>query len=191
MADYPTEIFDPRERENKSGIMYDADKKTLIFNEDFTDIEDEVKAIETDIIQASRVCVTIGTENQVIPTAKETKVKFDTECFDVNSEFDSVTLYRFTAKREGYYFVRVEAHWLDTVVNKIYELRLKKNGDIVDHVPVTARGSGEQVTAMGKLVYLDVDDYIEVFVYHNVGANASLFYGETHSHFDIAKFPGA
>jgi len=191
MADFPTEIFDPRERENKSGIVYDADKKTLLFNEDITIIEDEVIAIETDIIEASRVCITIGTENQVIATSTETKVKFDNECFDENSEFDPVTLYRFTAKREGYYYVRCEVHWVNTVNSKTYELRFKKNGTVIDHSPVVARGTGELTNSLGKLIPLDVNDYVEAFVYHDVGVDASLLYGDTHSHFDIFKLPGA
>lgn len=46
MADYPDSIFSPRERENKSGIVYDAAKKTSIFVEDQNKGDDEVVAIE-------------------------------------------------------------------------------------------------------------------------------------------------
>jgi len=46
MADYPNTIFSPRPRENKSGVVYDADKKTTLFNEDLVAIENEVIAMQ-------------------------------------------------------------------------------------------------------------------------------------------------
>ena len=46
MADYPGAIFTPRPRADRSGVVYDADKKTVWFNKDGTDIEDEVIAMQ-------------------------------------------------------------------------------------------------------------------------------------------------
>jgi len=50
MADYPTGVYTPRTRENKSGVVYDANKKTVIYVEDINKTDDEVVAIETDLV---------------------------------------------------------------------------------------------------------------------------------------------
>ena len=47
MSSYPATIFSPRERENWPGIIYNPDKKTLGFAEDFNLSDDEIVAIET------------------------------------------------------------------------------------------------------------------------------------------------
>jgi len=47
MSSYPATIFSPRERENWPGIIYDPDKKTLGFAEDFNYSDDEIVAIES------------------------------------------------------------------------------------------------------------------------------------------------
>ena len=49
MAQYPDEIYTPRARENRSGVTYDPDKKTVIFAEDLKKSDDEVVAIETEL----------------------------------------------------------------------------------------------------------------------------------------------
>jgi hypothetical protein len=45
-AQYPNEVFTPREKENRVGVVYDEDKKKTLFVEDLQVIEDEVKEIE-------------------------------------------------------------------------------------------------------------------------------------------------
>jgi len=47
MADYPGSIYDPREKENPSGVSYDPAKKTVGYAEDITKLDDEVVAIQT------------------------------------------------------------------------------------------------------------------------------------------------
>ncbi len=46
MSNYPDSIISFREKENKSGVVYDETKKTVIFVEDLNACENEVKAIE-------------------------------------------------------------------------------------------------------------------------------------------------
>ena len=46
-ASYPASIKSFRTKANKSGVVYDADKTTVLFVEDFSAIEDEVVALET------------------------------------------------------------------------------------------------------------------------------------------------
>jgi hypothetical protein len=47
MASYPNTIYEPRAKENKSGVEYDPTKKTVIFAEDFSKLDDEVVAMQT------------------------------------------------------------------------------------------------------------------------------------------------
>lgn len=53
MADFPASVFSPRARDDRSGVVYDADKKTVLFNKDLTDIENEVIAVETERLAQS------------------------------------------------------------------------------------------------------------------------------------------
>ncbi len=47
MASYPGSIYEPRAKENKSGVVYDPTKKTVLFVEDVSKLDDEVVALET------------------------------------------------------------------------------------------------------------------------------------------------
>ena len=49
MASYPGATYSPREKENKSGVVYDPLKKTVIFVEDLSNLDAEVVAIETEL----------------------------------------------------------------------------------------------------------------------------------------------
>ncbi len=49
MADYPSAIFAKRTRENKNGVVYDADKTTILFTEDIDKGDLEITAIETEL----------------------------------------------------------------------------------------------------------------------------------------------
>jgi len=46
MTEFPTGVYTPRTKENKSGVVYDANKPTVGFAEDITKLDDEVVAIE-------------------------------------------------------------------------------------------------------------------------------------------------
>ena len=49
MATYPSGVYSPRTKENKSGVVYDATKTTIGYAEDVTKLDDEVVAIETEL----------------------------------------------------------------------------------------------------------------------------------------------
>lgn len=49
MSAYPGSIYSPRTKENKSGVVYDADKSTVIFAEDIENDDNELVAIETEL----------------------------------------------------------------------------------------------------------------------------------------------
>jgi len=49
MASYPGEIYAPKTKENKSDVIYDSEKKKVVFAEDFNDPNGEVVAVETEL----------------------------------------------------------------------------------------------------------------------------------------------
>jgi hypothetical protein len=49
MADFPTGIYSPRTKENKTGVVYDATKSKITYAEDVTKLDAEVVAIETEL----------------------------------------------------------------------------------------------------------------------------------------------
>ncbi len=49
MANYPSSIYSPRTKENRSGVEFDPDKKTVIFAEDVLGDDNEIVAIETEL----------------------------------------------------------------------------------------------------------------------------------------------
>lgn len=49
MTAYPGAVYAPRTVANKSGIVYDADKDTILFAEDINKATDEIVAIETEL----------------------------------------------------------------------------------------------------------------------------------------------
>ena len=49
MATYPAGIYSPRIKTNRSGVVYDAAKETVLFAEDVVKDDDELVAIETEL----------------------------------------------------------------------------------------------------------------------------------------------
>lgn len=47
MAEFPGDIYDPRDIENMPGVVYDPDKKTIVYAEDVNGANEEIVAIET------------------------------------------------------------------------------------------------------------------------------------------------
>jgi hypothetical protein len=94
----------------------------------------------------------------------QTKVVFDMETFDIGNIYNPVTG-RFTAKVAGYYQINVGIRFRDVVAPRLYYVFVKKNG--VDYSTSYAHSSFAQVVSGGgplsDLVYMDINDYIEVF----------------------------
>jgi hypothetical protein len=50
MTAFPDSVYSPRSRENRPGIVFDAAKKQIVYAEDLQAIENEIVAIETELI---------------------------------------------------------------------------------------------------------------------------------------------
>ena len=49
MATFPSGVYSPRTKENETGVVYDATKKTIGYAEDIAKLDDEVVAVETEL----------------------------------------------------------------------------------------------------------------------------------------------
>jgi hypothetical protein len=107
---------------------------------------------------------------QSIPKTTWTKVEFDTEVYDTDGEFDNVTNYRFTATETGWYsVVAVTEINLNIDTGKSQWNGVKKNGGGTMIMAMNQVSNGTicpRVQCSGD-VYLEADDYIELWVYHN------------------------
>jgi len=109
---------------------------------------------------------------QTISAATFTKIQFNTELFDTNSNYD-VGTYRFTPTVAGYYQVNTSVNF--GTARSLYILSIYKNN---------SRGTGGENTFAGSLsantslncqniVYMNgSSDYLEVFAYVDSGTNA-------------------
>lgn len=69
MATFPGGIYSPRTKENRSGAVYDANKKTITYVEDIVYLDEEVVAIETFLLDKEKV-IWVPTEAFKIPALK-------------------------------------------------------------------------------------------------------------------------
>jgi len=133
--------------------------------------------------QAFRTAVKVTRSSaQTIPNTTYTKIQFDSELFDTNSEFDSTTNYRWTCVTPGYY--RVSANVRLAGVTGVV-LKLVKNGttDLSISAPVSA--TGDQTVNCADVVKFTTGDYLEAQVYHNSGASKNVTAGQEWTHLTI------
>jgi len=77
---FPTSIYSPRAKANKSGVVYDAGKQTVGFVEDITKLDDEVVGIET-LFGINDDAQTVPTAGAVLKGKAAGKSKWSTEIF--------------------------------------------------------------------------------------------------------------
>ncbi len=127
------------------------------------------------------------TANYSISQNTHTKVNFNEEDFDTNSNYDSTTNFRFTPTTAGYYKLSFSAGIVGTA-GQLMTINLYKNGTAYQN------GSGFDISSQGygtmsssDLVYFNgSSDYAEVFAYTSssgasilgeAGGTSSVFSG--------------
>lgn len=121
---------------------------------------------------------------QSIPHNTFTKVQFQTESFDTNSNFDNVTNYRFTPTVAGYYHVTEQVGLSSLTANSMSVIY--KNGGAISYSPVAVGWSGISNTLSSTAIDIYMNgstDYLEVYVYQASGgaintinaANTTIF----------------
>lgn len=117
-----------------------------------------------------------GTDQAGIVSNTFTKVQLTTEDFDNNNNFDSTTNYRFTPSVAGKYLVSAQVVLISLAAGVPVLAAIRKNG-------VTVRqgfgvSGGYIYTPAGVTAPIDMNgssDYLEMFVYHEQGANRDLW----------------
>ena len=121
-------------------------------------------------VPTSRARAYLTTSQLDIPHATFTKVLLDGETYDVGGNFSN---YKFTAPVAGYYLIMGKIGYLYTsvVADKIYGAVIRINNiDKGQHIVSAAVASFLDVTTF-NLLYLNVNDYVELFAYHEAGVN--------------------
>jgi hypothetical protein len=117
--------------------------------------------------------------NQTISAATTTKVAFNAESFDTNSNFDSTTNYRFTPTVAGYY----QINSIICFTTGAGQLTIFKNGSMYQTgLEVTYNASMGGHIPISDLIYLNGStDYVEIYVYLTTGTTIAA--GETNTSF--------
>ena len=130
--------------------------------------------------------------NQAIPTGTFTKASMATEQWDIGGKYDNST-YRFTPTISGKYVFFMTGCFEASIDDaEQCSLRLYKNGSayFISGQQKTYSPSASQTLRLScsGIIELDGDDYIEMFVVHDEGADVNL--RATESSFGAYKLIG-
>lgn len=115
-----------------------------------------------------------------IPNAAITKVNFQVEDFDTNSNFASS---RFTPTVAGYYQINASVQFTGSTVNPL--CYITKNGSQVKCGSYTTGTFTGPVSVVSGLVYLNGStDYVEVAAYHATGSSVNTLAAADTTRFD-------
>jgi len=124
-----------------------------------------------------------GTASQSIANGVWTKIAYNTELFDTNSNYDNATNYRFTPTVAGYYQINAV---LSTTANAtgLAFIAIYKNGSAYCYGNTVPNSNGGYITANSLINCNGSTDYIEIYVYQNSGV--SLNFGSSASQFQFS-----
>ena len=121
----------------------------------------------TPIYDAIRTAFRAGlSANQSIPQNVYTKVQFNSEAFDIRSEYDNATNYRWTCQIPGVYSVKAQVRSSAIAANKDVQVAIRRNGNTFAYSQTEATGS-DQTFFVSSNVQCAIGDYIETFFSHS------------------------
>lgn len=121
----------------------------------------------TPIYDAIRTAFRAGlSANQSIPQNVYTKVQFNSEAFDIRSEYDNATNYRWTCQIPGVYSVKAQVRSSAIAANKDVQVAIRKNGNTFAYSQIEATGR-DQTFFVSSNVQCAIGDYIETFFSHS------------------------
>lgn len=124
-----------------------------------------------------------NTSTQTVTSGNTTKVQMNGESYDVKSEFDSATNYRFTATKDGKYLVTASLNTTPAGTT-LQVLLLYKNG--AEYSRTSCDSSDVQTPMLTDIVSLAATDYLEVYL-NAVSQDIVINNGENKSWFAIHK----
>ena len=99
--------------------------------------------------------------NQSITSATATKIAFNTELFDTNSNFDSATNYRFTPTVAGYYSIGLICSAIGSSITRFFA-SIYKNGS--EFYRVSDSNGDVYLGGSSQVIYMNgTTDYIEFY----------------------------
>lgn len=124
------------------------------------------------------------TSDQSIPSGAFTKLDLNDVNYDNDSEWDT-TNKRFVAKKEGYYSIKVNVYCASLAATKTLLGVIYKNGAVYSYSDYDKQGAIEwsKGCAFSDDVFLEVDDFIEIFTHHTHGVNTSFIHGNNTRNF--------
>jgi len=135
--------------------------------------------------------VTRSGMQQNIPNNTTTKVLFNSEIFDLGSDFDAVTNNRFVAPVDGIYLFNYSVAWYSiAAANTPHHAIIYVNGasKAGNSTAFPVSGDGTLFSQTGSAVFrLNKDDYVEIWVAHSEGfSTVDILYGENFTNFSGA-----
>ena len=119
--------------------------------------------------------------NQGLSAATHTKVLFNTEEFDTNSNYDNATNYRFTPTVAGYYQINLGINFapssnISSAIASIY-----KNGALAKRNDQIVTSNGTNWSGLSALIFMNgTTDYLEGYAWGNtsptIGGSSSQTY---------------
>lgn len=122
--------------------------------------------------------------NQVISTETWTKLLLTTENYDVQSEFANN---KFTAKTAGFYLIIGNVEISTLGANQLMYGAIYKNSiaQVYSNSPTSVIVS--PYVSFSDIIYLNVDDYAELWIYHTHGGDRNADSGTTQNFMAIHK----
>lgn len=105
--------------------------------------------------------------NYSIPASTFTKLQLNTEVYDLGTEYDNATNYRFTAGTTGKYLVTAAAQISALTSGKKITISIYKNGTAYKSMGSQSANGPISNTTISAVIDLSATDYIEIFVHHN------------------------
>ena len=131
--------------------------------------------------------------NQELSTGSATKINFNSEDLDTNSAYDNSTNYRFTPAIAGYYFVYALLPFDELSDGKSAYCMIYKNGShFFSATQMTGAATRMAVPQVSATIYLDDDDYVEIYGQHDHGSNRNVIgNSSTEAFFGAFRISGA
>jgi len=129
-----------------------------------------------------------ATSYQSIPSATFTYVQLNGVDFDVQSEFDPVTTFRYTAKKSGLYIVSVYGYLRLIATSKFFGVYIVRNGVAIGSNGVNTDATWDANKANLTIpVALAIGNYVQFGIYHLDTVARNLQYGITNTGMGILK----
>lgn len=102
---------------------------------------------------------------QSIPAATFTKVQFNSKTFDLRSEYDATTNYRWVCQLPGIYAVTCQIRFTGIAANKTIQVDLYRNGGTQIATTQAYTTGADQSVFLASNVQCAVGDYLEIQFY--------------------------